>query len=275
MALAEALASLAGGFGAEAAVLSRHARGEPRPRAIATHDAQASDPNAAMLRRALCGDVLGFYYPKALASTIWFLTDHLEDANWQSTGTLENWRTARGIREIVIVVIAASLQQRDYLEFHFTRELAYSEKLELETLMPTLVRAWSGRKTGLVTQVPRASEAAPVSAAPAPAELDLDLGDGVRGTLVLTPGGVGTNSAQLTVVDAGGAPVVALEPPQVSVGIEEFELGPFRHELVEVAPGSYEGSIDLPIAGTWRIDVGVRISTYERPSDSAVLEVTE
>lgn len=153
MALAEALASLAGGFGAEAAVLSRHARGEPRPRAIATHDAQAADPNAAMLRRALCGDVLGFYYPKALASTIWFLTDHLEDANWQSTGTLENWRTARGIREIVIVVIAASLQQRDYLEFHFTRELAYSEKLELETLMPTLVRAWSGRKTGLVTQV--------------------------------------------------------------------------------------------------------------------------
>lgn len=139
----------------------------------------------------------------------------------------------------------------------------------------TIVAVVTAVTAGLVTQVPRAAETVPASAAPAPAELDLDLGGGTTATLVLTPGGVGTNSAQLTVTDADGNPVTAIEPPQVSVGIEEFELGPFRHELVEVSPGSYEGSIDLPIAGSWRIEVGVRTSTYERPSDSAVLEVAE
>jgi DNA-binding NarL/FixJ family response regulator len=51
-----------------------------------------------------------------------------------------------------VVALEGSLQQQDYLEFHFTRDLAYSEKLEFESLMPTLVRAWAGRKTGLVTR---------------------------------------------------------------------------------------------------------------------------
>ena len=174
---------------------------------------------------------------------------------------------------LVVALLLVAAWNLRHLRTHRTIELGLLRRTVVAEVV--LVAVVTAVTAGLVTQVPRASEAAPVSAAPAPAELDLDLGDGVRGTLVLTPGGVGTNSAQLTVVDAGGAPVVALEPPQVSVGIEEFELGPFRHELVEVAPGSYEGSIDLPIAGTWRIDVGVRISTYERPSDSAVLEVTE
>ncbi|WP_229053849.1 copper resistance protein CopC [Aeromicrobium sp. Leaf350] len=130
---------------------------------------------------------------------------------------------------------------------------------------------------GMVTQVPRSSEAAAATAPAAeePEALELDLGDGTTATLVLTPGRVGTNAAQLTVTGADGAPVSAVEPVQLSVGIEEFELGPFRHELVEVSPGAYEGSIDLPIPGTWRIEVGVRTSTYERPSDSVDVEVAE
>lgn len=139
----------------------------------------------------------------------------------------------------------------------------------------TLVAVVTAVTAGMVTQVPRADPTVPAPAAPAPAEIDLDLGGGTTATLVLTPGRVGTNSAQLTVTDANGNPVTAVEPPQVSVGIEEFDLGPFRHELVEVAPGSYEGNVDLPIEGTWRIEVGVRTSTYERPSDSATVEVTE
>ncbi len=170
------------------------------------------------------------------------------------------------------IVLVAAWNLR-HLRTHRAIDLAALRRtVSAEVALVAVVTAVTA---GLVTQVPRSPETLPAPAAPAPTELDLDLGDGTTATLVLTPGGVGTNSAQLSVADAGGDPVSAVEPPQVSVGIEEFELGPFRHELVEVSPGSYEGSIDLPIAGTWRIEVGVRISTYERPSDSAVLEVTE
>lgn len=170
----------------------------------------------------------------------------------------------------IVVVAAWNLR---HLRTHRTVDLTVLRRTVAAEV--TIVAVVTAVTAGLVTQVPRAAETVPASAAPAPAELDLDLGGGTTATLLLTPGGVGTNSAQLTVTDAGGNPVTAVEPPQVSVGIEEFELGPFRHELVEVAPGSYEGSIDLPIAGSWRIEVGVRTSTYERPSDSAVLEVAE
>ena len=52
----------------------------------------------------------------------------------------------------MVVVLASNAQQSDYVEFHFTRELQRSEKLEFETLLPTIVRSWAGRKTGLVTQ---------------------------------------------------------------------------------------------------------------------------
>ncbi|MEG9226030.1 copper resistance CopC/CopD family protein [Aeromicrobium sp. Sec7.5] len=170
------------------------------------------------------------------------------------------------------IVLVAAWNLR-HLRSHRTIDLtALRRTTAAEVALVAVVTAVTA---GMVTQVPRIAEPVPASATPAPAELDLDLGDGITATLVLTPGGVGTNSAQLTVVDSAGGPVTAVEPPQVSVGIEEFDLGPFRHELVAVSPGSYEGSIDLPIAGTWRIDVGVRTSVYERPSDSATLEVTE
>ncbi|MFT4298123.1 MAG: copper resistance protein CopC [Aeromicrobium sp.] len=124
---------------------------------------------------------------------------------------------------------------------------------------------------GLVTQVPRTASASPVT--PEAPTLTFDLGDGIDATLTLTPGGVGTNSAHLRVRDAGGDPVDALEPPQVSVGIVEYDLGPFKHELTPVGPGEFEGIVDLPIEGTWHVEVAVRTSTYERPSGEADLEV--
>ncbi len=186
--------------------------------------------------------------------------------------------TSYGVHLIVKVVLVGAIVliaawNLRHLRTHRTVDLTVLRRTVAAEV--TIVAVVTAVTAGLVTQVPRAAETVPASAASAPAELDLDLGGGTTATLVLTPGGVGTNSAQLTVTDADGNPVTAIEPPQVSVGIEEFELGPFRHELVEVSPGSYEGSIDLPIAGSWRIEVGVRTSTYERPSDSAVLEVAE
>ena len=152
MPLQDALTSLAQGFRAEGAVLSRLHRNQDQPKAVCIYDSRPVSSDAVLLTRPLCQDVMGYLFTKARTSTIWFLSDHVEDENWAATPTLEHWQAARQIREIVVVALEGSLQQQDYLEFHFTRDLAYSEKLEFESLMPTLVRAWAGRKTGLVTR---------------------------------------------------------------------------------------------------------------------------
>lgn len=153
MALADALSALARGFGAEAAVVSRHQVKQDRPRAVAIHDSciEQSD-ELTIIRRPMCQDVLGYLYGKAKASTVWFLSDHVEDANWVPSQTLEHWLASRRISEIVVIVLAGTVTHQDCIELHFERPLAYSEKLEFESLVPTFVRSWGGRKSGLVTQ---------------------------------------------------------------------------------------------------------------------------
>ena len=152
MPLADALEALATGFGAECAALSRHLKTEDRPRTVAITDGLRDDPDFPTLTRSLARDVLGYFYDKARASTLWFLGDHLEDGQWVTTHTLGNWRQSRDVSEIVVILLASNSQQSDYIEFHFTRDLARSEKLEFETLLPTIVRSWAGRQTGLVSQ---------------------------------------------------------------------------------------------------------------------------
>lgn len=152
MPLTDALKSLATGLGAEAAALSRHLRTEERPRTVALFDAREGEDDLPQLRRALCRDVMGYLYEKARPSTVWFLSDLVDDAAWTGTEMLNNWRLTREMDEIVALPLSGNQQQHDYIEFHFAQPLARSERLEIEAMMPTVVRSWAGRKTGLVTQ---------------------------------------------------------------------------------------------------------------------------
>ena len=152
MPLQNALSSLAYGFGAECAVLSRQLNAEDHPRTVAIFDEFADVPDLQRLGRSLTKDVMSYFYTQARGSTIWFLSDLLDDPNWHFTNTLAHWRVSRDVREVVVMVLASNQQQTDYIEFHFTRTVERSEKLEFEGLLPTIVRSWTGRKTGLVTQ---------------------------------------------------------------------------------------------------------------------------
>ena len=152
MPLPEALGTLARGLGAECAALSRHLLNEDRPRTVAIHDRCQGDPYVPTLGRAFAQDVMGYFYDQARASTVWFLSDHLDDPNWSETETLANWRLSRDHGEIAVFALSGNQRQKDYIEFHFADALKRGEKLELEALVPTIVRSWSGRKPGLVTQ---------------------------------------------------------------------------------------------------------------------------
>ena len=120
---------------------------------MSIYDSEKGNPDApVLLKRPLCQEVLGYLFAKARSATVWFDSDLEDDPLWHTEEVLVNWKTVREVVEIVVISLSASPQQNDYIEFHFDRELSRSERLELEALVPTIVRSWGGRKPGLVTQ---------------------------------------------------------------------------------------------------------------------------
>ena len=152
MELNAALGALAQAVSAEVAVVSRESRADGKSRVVAEVDVKGTDRTVDQLRRAFSQDVLGNYLEKMRSGSSWFLSDHEDEAGYEITGALSAWRMSRGIVDIVVVGLQSSGLQRDFLEFHFTHELSRADKHAMESLLPVLVRAWAGRKAGLVTQ---------------------------------------------------------------------------------------------------------------------------
>ncbi len=152
MSLDNALGALAAALGAEAAVISRDAKPEGKSRLVADFDARNGDVSIQHIRRSYAPDVLGAFFNKMRGGTIWFLSDYQDDVGYDSTESLNSWRLNRGVSDIAVIALESTGIQHDYIEFHFTRELDRPEKENCESVFPTLVRAWGGRRTGLVTQ---------------------------------------------------------------------------------------------------------------------------
>ncbi len=152
MALQDALASLAEGIGVEAAALGRHHHAEDACRTVCVYDRRGATEDSPTLSKTFASDVLGQFYQSAKAGTVWFMSDVVNDARWPGSEALCRWRASREIPEIAVIVLAGSLRERDFMVFHFASELSLSARHEIENISKTLVRAWSRRKQGLVTQ---------------------------------------------------------------------------------------------------------------------------
>lgn len=128
----------------------------------------------------------------------------------------------------------------------------------------------------LVSQSPvEAQTRAPVEAqSTAPAqEFDEPLGSGSLQARV-TPGALGINSLELTVLDADGASFDPVALPEVGLTQPELGIGPFTPTVTRTGTGTYLASIDLPMAGAWDVTVGVRTSKYENPVVTLPVEVS-
>ena len=152
MPLEDALSALATALGVQAAAIGRHGRSDERCRIVAAFDARQDDSSIEQIRRCYAPDVLGRFYNKVKLSTLWFMADHLDDDEWDATQSLSNWCLQRAIGDIVVISLSANQQHHDYIELHFSKALTRSEQGEIANIVPTLVRSWAGRKTGLVTQ---------------------------------------------------------------------------------------------------------------------------
>lgn len=91
--------------------------------------------------------------------------------------------------------------------------------------------------------------------------------------VTVDPAQTGTNAIHVYTFDPLGA-VRDLPAFEASLTQPERELGPIELELDRVAPGHWiaEGA-DIPIAGTWRLDMAARVSEFEQIKASATFEV--
>ncbi|QOC92111.1 copper resistance CopC/CopD family protein [Micromonospora craniellae] len=127
----------------------------------------------------------------------------------------------------------------------------------------------------LVTQSPVVTATGTPPAADAgerPIVVEAPLGSG-RAVVRLTPGVVGVNSMELDLLDAAGQPVEPVDDPRLTVQLPAMDVGPLERTLSQTGPGRYEAVVDLPLAGSWVLQVSVRTSKYENPIARLPVEV--
>ncbi|WP_328474561.1 copper resistance protein CopC [Actinoplanes sp. NBC_00393] len=125
----------------------------------------------------------------------------------------------------------------------------------------------------LVTQSPVEDSTPSVPAdRPASVELAAPLGTH-QAAVVLTPGAVGINSLELSIVDGDRQPVDPLDPPQLRFTLPDRGIGPLERPASRTGPGRYEAVAEFPLPGRWIIEVNVRTSKYENPIAQIPVEI--
>ena len=136
------------------------------------------------------------------------------------------------------------------------RRLARSVRIELGLLLGVLLVT-----AVLVGRSPTESEAA-VPPVPAGAEAPLTGTDGTA-TLSALPIRTGYFETSLTLRDAAGEPIVPVEPPTVQLTEPALGLGPLEVEVHELAQGEYHVFGEVPVPGTWEVEVSARITDFD------------
>lgn len=125
----------------------------------------------------------------------------------------------------------------------------------------------------LVSNSPVATAPAAEEVAPQGVDVTEEAGSGSLRARI-TPGRVGVNSLEITLLDSAGAPLEPIETPELSTTLAEPAIGPFTRPLTETGTGTYEATLDLTMPGSWTVTVSVRTSKYENPIVDIPIEVT-
>ena len=143
-----------------------------------------------------------------------------------------------------------------------------SMAVRLETMGVVLVL---GLTSALTLQNPRATEVQ----APVGIQVLAGLGTGHL-TGRFSPGIAGLSVLIFDLADVGGAPIVPISMPQVSVAEPNLSLGPLAAKVEPGAtPGSYRAEVVLPASGAWKFTVAVRVNELEQPAAVVNVVVTK
>lgn len=177
--------------------------------------------------------------------------------------------------------------------YHFHRRITLEVGLAVAVLAISATLAntepahvvYAAERRGAAVTEPSAAQVAPAraaatsgpeSAANFPGATPFDAGNGPNGRgLVLfdaLPRRVGTTTVHVTVLDPAGRPMAV---PEVTLALHlpAKELGPLPVRLQDAGPGHYLGTASLPLAGSWRASVTVRVSEIDQTTVRVPLEV--
>lgn len=154
---------------AEVGVLTRRDNTQGNHRHLVVTDPRGKKRLTPTLKRSCACALLGERARTALSGSIWLRSDHVEGLP-ASEAWLDEWCRARGIAEIVVVVLDSSRRFSDFLELHFSTPPGPRLLAELQELVDALVYSWSRRRTGCIVErywaARRTSQSAPAGTGP-------------------------------------------------------------------------------------------------------------
>jgi copper transport protein len=124
--------------------------------------------------------------------------------------------------------------------------------------------------TGFLVDKSPEAEASVAGAAAPPAEVEGGLGDVTVLATVESPN-TGPSTVTVTMEDAAGEPFEGYEAPRLQLSSDDVDLGDLPVESIE--PGSYAGEAVFPAAGTWELQVSLRVSEFDNPVTTLEFEV--
>lgn len=144
--------------GAEVLHLHRVTAGTGAQRSISTLDRRASQ-GARALTRAHGLSLVGQSASRAKAGTLWSMTElDRDDAAQLDAGVLD-WMADRALRDAHVVVLSATGDQTDVLEFFQAFPLDRARRAGLEILACVMAEAWGRRPEGRIARILRAAPA--------------------------------------------------------------------------------------------------------------------
>lgn len=201
---------------------------------------------------------------------------------WRIAGSLPAlWESAYG-RAVLVkvallapVVVLAAWNRLELVPRLRARETAAAARLLRRTVAAeALALAAVLVATGaLVGQTPPARADVVRAGVPTVQRSDLELGESHRLRVVVSPVRRGTNAVQVALVDTNDSAVDLDAVPRLQVSSDDAGVGAMNRPLSRTAPGRWEGTLDLPLPGTWKLALAVRLSRFDEPVVFAEVEV--
>ncbi|WP_135450056.1 helix-turn-helix transcriptional regulator [Tabrizicola caldifontis] len=146
--LLKSLETLGKGLGAEIVAMVRYARdGGASLRSLAW-DRAIEDGNASPVDRGFARALMGPYFEASRPGSLWFRSM----VETGTTSDLEEFHTARHLRELAVIPLELQSRFVDTVEFHFRDRLRNHQQLILNSLAPVLATTWQKRAQGLFTE---------------------------------------------------------------------------------------------------------------------------
>jgi copper transport protein len=199
-------------------------------------------------------------------------------ASWENLfGTRYGWLLLTKIA-LVGVAVAIAAWNRYVLVPRVRADGGYQERrntavqfgrvVTVEAALIVLVLALTGF---LVNQSPRAQ--AVVIPDGRTGVQTTQLGTDAKVVATMTPARVGQNTVLVQLQDLSGEPLEPSRLPEISLRSDALDLGQVKTSSVDA--GTFRTDVVLPAAGTWRVQVSLRLSEFDNPVAVVTFNVTD